>query len=239
MRTKHVSQKYQKYSPLPSHLFDSTFLTLQNPLILSMSYPHHLGCQWCGGPNNGGNCPGCSMVESGNGFVYDQNPYSYHETTNFFNQPPHHEVQTYSCEFCGGPHQGFDCQTRNTFVYEQFSDNNQNFGNDQYPYNSPNPTQQFYCCEYCGGSHYGSDCQSENTLVYEQVPGNNYDTPCYEQTPQYQTHRAPPQPVPQNFLLDLLDIAKDLKELVIKRTQEDHHKPMEEEQAARNEKSIT
>nr|GEW31444.1 hypothetical protein [Tanacetum cinerariifolium] len=58
-------------------------------------------CSWCGGPFNSGNCPGCSSVGSGNEFVYDPNPYSYNETPNFFNQPPHHQYETYSCELCG------------------------------------------------------------------------------------------------------------------------------------------
>nr|GEX13403.1 NAC domain-containing protein [Tanacetum cinerariifolium] len=42
------------------------------------------------GSFNGGNCPGCSSVGSGNEFVYDPNPYSYSETPNFFHQPPQH-----------------------------------------------------------------------------------------------------------------------------------------------------
>nr|GEW18258.1 retrovirus-related Pol polyprotein from transposon TNT 1-94 [Tanacetum cinerariifolium] len=85
-----------------------------------MSSYNHFGCSWCGGPFNGGNCPGCSSVGSGNEFVYDPNPYSYDETPNFFNQPPEHQYETYSCELCGdSPHYGFDCQTRTPLVYEQ------------------------------------------------------------------------------------------------------------------------
>ncbi|GKA19135.1 hypothetical protein Tco_0699050 [Tanacetum coccineum] len=85
-----------------------------------MSSYNHLGCSCCGGPFNGGNCPSCSSVGSGNEFVYDPNPYSYNETPNFFNQPPQHQYETYSCEFCGGnSHPGFDCQTGNTPVFDQ------------------------------------------------------------------------------------------------------------------------
>ena len=91
-------------------------------------------------------------------------------------------IQQYSCEFCGGPHYESVCQSENSFVYEQFSDNNQNFQNDQYPYDSPYQTQQFNCCEFCGGSHFSSDCQSGDMLVYEQVPDNNYDCG-YNQNP--------------------------------------------------------
>nr|GEX10199.1 NAC domain-containing protein [Tanacetum cinerariifolium] len=76
-----------------------------------MSSYNHFGCKWRGGPFNGGNCLGCSSVGSGNEFVYDPNPYSYNEIPNFFNQPPQHQYETYSCEYCGRiPHPGFDCQ---------------------------------------------------------------------------------------------------------------------------------
>ncbi|GKB14742.1 hypothetical protein Tco_0848665 [Tanacetum coccineum] len=36
---------------------------------MSSSYPY--GCQWCGGPHNGGNCPDCNKVESGNRAIND------------------------------------------------------------------------------------------------------------------------------------------------------------------------
>ncbi|GJW86651.1 hypothetical protein Tco_0161991 [Tanacetum coccineum] len=158
-----------------------------------MSSYNHFGCSWCGGPFNGGNCPGCSSVGSRNEFVYDPNPYSYNETPNFFNQPPQHQYETYSCEFCGGnPHPGFDCQTRNTPVYDQGPCYNQDFGFDQPPYYSPSQPQQFDCCEICGGPHYSSDCQTRNPLVYEPNLCNNYDFPYFDQPPQF----TPPQPLP-------------------------------------------
>ncbi|GJS57749.1 hypothetical protein Tco_0652533 [Tanacetum coccineum] len=85
-----------------------------------MSSYNHFGCSYCGGPFNGGNCPSCSSVGSGNEFVYDPNPYSFNETPNFFNQPPQYQYETYSCEFCrGNSHPGYDCQTGNTPVYDQ------------------------------------------------------------------------------------------------------------------------
>nr|GEX14424.1 hypothetical protein [Tanacetum cinerariifolium] len=96
-----------------------------------MSLYNHFGCSRCGGPFNGGNCPGCSSVGSENEFVYDPNPYSYNETPNFFNQPPQHQFETYSCDSCGGdPYYKFDCQTRAPLVYEQDPCNNQNFSYD-------------------------------------------------------------------------------------------------------------
>ncbi|GJX61272.1 hypothetical protein Tco_0294172 [Tanacetum coccineum] len=157
-----------------------------------MSSYNHFGCSWCGGPFNGGNCPGCSSVGSGNEFVYDPNPYSYNETPNFFNQPPQHQYETYSCEFCGGnPHPGFDCQTRNTPVYDQGPCYNQDFGFDQPPYYSLSQPQQFDCCEVCGGPHYSSDCQTRKPLVYEPNPCNNYDFPYFDQPSQF----TPSQPL--------------------------------------------
>jgi hypothetical protein len=140
------------------------------------------GYEWCGGPPNGGNCPDCSIVESGNGFVYDQNPDYYNETIDCFNQPPHHE--TYACESYGSDlYQNFDCQTGNTLVYEQVPCNNQNFGNDQHPCDLSSQSQEFYCCEFCGGPHQSFDYQTGNTLVYEQVPCNHQNFG-YDQYPQ-------------------------------------------------------
>ncbi|GJR78220.1 hypothetical protein Tco_0149005 [Tanacetum coccineum] len=139
-----------------------------------MSSYNHFGCERCGGPFNGGNCPGCSSVESRNEFVYDPNPYSYNETPNFFNQPPQHQYETYSCELCrDSPYYGFDCQTRTPLVYEQDPCSNQNFSNDQSPYYSTSLPQQFHYCEYCGGPHYGSDCQTGN-VFYEHAPYDNH-----------------------------------------------------------------
>ncbi|GJR73281.1 hypothetical protein Tco_0085646 [Tanacetum coccineum] len=158
--------------------------------ILSGQY----NCSCYGGPRNGRNCPGCRVVGMGNGFVYDQNPYSYNETPNFFNQPPQHPIETYSCEYCGGsPHPGFDCQTRNTPIFDQGPCYNQDFGYNQPPFYSPSQPQQFDCCEVCGGPHYSSDCQTRNQLVYEPNPGNNYDFPCFDQPPQYHIDPSPPQ----------------------------------------------
>ena len=105
------------------------------------------------------------------------------------------QIQTYSCEFCGGPHYESVCQSGNSFVYEQFSDNNQNLQNDQYPYDSPYQTQQFNYCEYCEGPHFSSDCQTGNPF-----PCNSYDSSGYDQPPQYDMVQTNPQPRPQSEL---------------------------------------
>ncbi|GJY49570.1 hypothetical protein Tco_0439526 [Tanacetum coccineum] len=158
-----------------------------------MSSYNHFGCSWCGGPFNGGNCPGCSSVGSGNKFVYDPNPYSYNEAPNFFNQPPQHQYETYSRELCGdSPHYGFDYQTRPSLVYEQDPCNNQIFSNDQSLNYSPSQPQQFDYYEVCVDPHYSSNCQTRNPFVYETNPCKNYDFPYYDQPSKF----TPPQPPP-------------------------------------------
>ncbi|GJR38765.1 hypothetical protein Tco_1214449 [Tanacetum coccineum] len=140
-----------------------------------MSSYNHFGCSCCGGPFDGGNCPVCSSVGSENEFVYDPNPYSYNDTPNFFNQPPQHQYDTYSCVFCGGnPHPGFDCQTENTLIFDQGACYNQDFGFNQPSFYSPSQPQQFDCCEFYGGPHYSNDCQAGIMPIYDQGP-------CYNQ----------------------------------------------------------
>ncbi|GJY17946.1 hypothetical protein Tco_0389437 [Tanacetum coccineum] len=147
-----------------------------------MSSYNHFGCSWCGGPFNGGNCPGCSSVGSGNEFVYDPNPYSYNETPNFFNQPPQPQYETYSCELCGNDsHYGFDCPPRLPLVYEQEPCYNQNFSDNYYPQNSPSFSQQYLCCENCGGPHESFQCQPMNQNHFEH--NSNYSG--FDQPPQY------------------------------------------------------
>ncbi|GJX92756.1 hypothetical protein Tco_0347342, partial [Tanacetum coccineum] len=146
-----------------------------------MSSYNHFGCSWCGGPFNGGNCPGCSSVGSGNEFVYDPNPYSYNETPNFFNQPPQPQYETYSCELCGNDsHYGFDCPPRVPLVYEQEPCYNQNFSDNYYPQNSPSFSQQYLCCDNCGGPHATFQChpmnQNFNSFGFDHIqPPQQFD----------------------------------------------------------------
>ncbi|GJY91577.1 hypothetical protein Tco_0506773 [Tanacetum coccineum] len=153
-------------------------------------YCSNRSCSCCQGPHNGENCP------------------------NFFNQPPQHRMETYSCEYCGGIlHPGFDCHAGNTLVCDQGPCYNQDFGFNQPSFYSPSQPQQFNCCEFCGGPHYSNDCQARNMpiydhgpcphysydcqtrnqFVYEPNPGNNYDFPCFDQPPQYHIDQSPPQ----------------------------------------------
>nr|GEZ40767.1 hypothetical protein [Tanacetum cinerariifolium] len=67
-------------------------------------------CSYCGGPFNGGNYPSCNIVGAGNEFVHDPNPFPYDNTPDFYDQPPPHHIETYSCELCGNDsHYGYDC----------------------------------------------------------------------------------------------------------------------------------
>ncbi|GKA13411.1 hypothetical protein Tco_0693057 [Tanacetum coccineum] len=131
-----------------------------------MSSYNHFGCEWCGGPFNGRNCPGFSSVGSGYEFVYDPNPYSYNETPNFFNQALQYQYETYSCELCGGsPHYGFDFQTWNLLIYKQDPCSNRNFSNDQSPYYSTSLPHQFHCCEVCGDTEESDDVSK---VIFEE-----------------------------------------------------------------------
>ncbi|GJX10237.1 hypothetical protein Tco_0200096 [Tanacetum coccineum] len=162
-----------------------------------MSSYNHPSCSYCGGPFNGGNCPSCSSVGSGNEFVYDPNPYSYNETPNFFNQPPHYspsQYETYSCELCGNDaHYGYDCPPQVPFVYNQDPCFNQDF--DNFPQTSPNFQQQYLGCENCGGPHENFQCQPLNQNFYE--PNHCYNSNSFgfdqSQPPQFPVIHQPPQ----------------------------------------------
>ncbi|GJS14657.1 hypothetical protein Tco_0409129 [Tanacetum coccineum] len=162
-----------------------------------MSSYNHPSCSCCGGPFNGGNCPSCSSVGSGNEFVYDPNPYSYNETPNFFNQPPHYspsQYETYSCEFCrNDAYYGYDCPPQVPFVYNQDPCFNQNF--DNFPQTSPNFQQQYLCCENCGGPHETFQCQPLNQNFYEPNHGYNSNSFGFDQSqpPQFPVIHQPPQ----------------------------------------------
>nr|GEZ06148.1 hypothetical protein [Tanacetum cinerariifolium] len=79
-----------------------------------------LSCSYRGRLFNGGNCPSCSIVGAENEFVHDPNPFPYDNTSNFYDQPPQHHVETYSCELCGNDsHYGYDCPPQFLLVYEQ------------------------------------------------------------------------------------------------------------------------
>ncbi|GJU20951.1 hypothetical protein Tco_1154293 [Tanacetum coccineum] len=146
-----------------------------------MSSYNYFGCSWYGGPFNGGNCPSCSNVGSRNEFVYDSNPYCYDETSNFFNQPPQYQYETYSYELCGNDsHYGFDFPPQVPLVYEQEPCYKQNFSDNYYPQNSPIFSQQYLCYDNCGGPHATFQChpmnQNFNSFGFDHIqPPQQFD----------------------------------------------------------------
>nr|GEY62471.1 hypothetical protein [Tanacetum cinerariifolium] len=87
--------------------FQAEFVKFQHNFERFMA---QLSCSNCGGLFNGRNCPSCSIVGAENECVNDLNPFSYDNTPNFYDQPPQHHVETYSCELCGNDsHYGYDC----------------------------------------------------------------------------------------------------------------------------------
>ncbi|GJU37232.1 hypothetical protein Tco_1185586 [Tanacetum coccineum] len=191
-----------------------------------MSSYDHFGCLCCGGPFNGGNCPSCSSVGSGNEFVYDPNPYSYNETPNFFNQPPQYQYETYSCEFCGGnSHPGYDCQTGNTPVFDQGPCYNQDFGFNQPLHYFPSQPQQFPC-ENCGGLHENFQCQPLNQNFYE--PNHCYNSN-FSGFDQYQPTQFPEiHYPPQTTDTEILQARENLMETIQAFLKEYDHIPPEE-----------
>ncbi|GKF30194.1 hypothetical protein Tco_0096536, partial [Tanacetum coccineum] len=107
------------FNPLPHHnyetdsrsdtgaVFQAEFAKLQQNFEQFMAQQ---SCSYCGGPFNDGNYPSCSIVGAGNEFVHDPNPFPYNNTPEFYDQPPQHHVETYSCELCGNDsYYDYDC----------------------------------------------------------------------------------------------------------------------------------
>nr|GEZ54977.1 hypothetical protein [Tanacetum cinerariifolium] len=60
-----------------------------------------LSCSNGGSLFNSGNYPSCSIVGAENEFVHDPNLFPYDNAPDFYDQPPQHHVEIYSCELCG------------------------------------------------------------------------------------------------------------------------------------------
>nr|GFA42212.1 hypothetical protein [Tanacetum cinerariifolium] len=114
-------------------------------------------CNTCGRIVRGGLCLPCDLREK-NSYNYDPNAYSFNNS-NYFPQP---RDENYLCNLCeNNSHDGYDCQQRFSFVYEQEPSYNQNYDYNYYPYES----LSFPCCDYCGGSHETFQCQPDNQNV--------------------------------------------------------------------------
>ncbi|GKA26022.1 hypothetical protein Tco_0712131 [Tanacetum coccineum] len=81
-----------------------------------------------------------------------------------FNFPHDFQQQYLCCEYCGGPHETFECQPLNYYEPNQCYDSNYS-SYDQFDNFHP---QQYLCCENCGGSHETYQCQPMNEDYYHK-----------------------------------------------------------------------
>nr|GEU69064.1 hypothetical protein [Tanacetum cinerariifolium] len=148
-------------------------------------------CSYCGGPFNGGNYLSCSIIGARNEFVHDPNSFPYDNTPEFYDQPPQHHVETYSCELCGNDsHYGYDFPPWFSLVYEQEPSYNQNFSDNYYPQNPSTFPKQYLCCENYGGPHESFQCQPMNQNYFEPNPSynSNYAANLSTHTPEPSRH---------------------------------------------------
>nr|GFA44527.1 hypothetical protein [Tanacetum cinerariifolium] len=132
----------------------------------------------CGNILIDGTCAKCNSGD-GNSFIYDPNPKSFNEVQSIFNLPPQPHYNIYLCQICeSNSHYGYECSQRVPLVYELEPCYNQNFGDNDYPYDSPGvtPLMDHHCCYKCrdsldgffchqytfefygNGAHYGYNC---------------------------------------------------------------------------------
>ncbi|GKB51793.1 hypothetical protein Tco_0902546 [Tanacetum coccineum] len=77
-------------------------------------------------------------IRDENSYINVPNPNSFNDPPNILNHPPQPQYESYSCELCGNDsHYGYDYPPQFRLVYEQEPCYNQNFGDNDYPYNSP------------------------------------------------------------------------------------------------------
>nr|GEW13506.1 hypothetical protein [Tanacetum cinerariifolium] len=109
--------------------FQAEFAKLQQNFERFMAQQ---SCSYCGGLFNGGNCSSRSIIGAKNEFVNDPNLFPYDNTPDFYDQPPQHHVETYSCELCGNDfHYGYDCPPRfSLYSIDHQEDLNQQRMND-------------------------------------------------------------------------------------------------------------
>nr|GEY27422.1 RNA-directed DNA polymerase, eukaryota [Tanacetum cinerariifolium] len=131
-----------------------------------------LRCSWCGGPFNDVEFIRVSIIGAESKFVHDPNPFPYDNTPNFYDQPPHHHVKTYSCELRGNDsHYGYDCLPWFLLVDELESSYNQNIGlpNDIYSLIDSNKTAKDLwdaLARHMLGSEYGEQ-DRKAAVLYE------------------------------------------------------------------------
>nr|GEV63246.1 hypothetical protein [Tanacetum cinerariifolium] len=94
-------------------------------------------CELCGNILINGTCSKCNS-RAGNSFTYDPIPKSFNEVQSIFNPPPQSHYKIYLCQLCKSNSQyGYECSQRVLLVYEPKLCYNQNFGDTDYPHDSP------------------------------------------------------------------------------------------------------
>nr|GEU77513.1 reverse transcriptase domain-containing protein [Tanacetum cinerariifolium] len=102
-----------------------------------------IACNKCEGMLRGGFCLPCNL-KAKNSFIFDQNAYSFNDTSNISNHLPQPQYENHLCNLCGNnSHDGYDCQQQFPLVYEQEPSYNQNYDDNYYPHESPS----FPCCD--------------------------------------------------------------------------------------------
>nr|GEZ57447.1 hypothetical protein [Tanacetum cinerariifolium] len=141
-------------------------------------------CNECEGMLRGGFCLPCNL-KAENLFIYDQNAYSFNDTSINSNHIPQPQYENYLCTLCGNnSHNGYDCQQQFPFVYEQEPSYNQNYDDNYYPHDSPS----FSCCDNCGGSHETFQCHPMDQNI-------DFSGSDQIQTPQYPEIHPPSQEI--------------------------------------------
>ncbi|GKC60598.1 hypothetical protein Tco_1088196 [Tanacetum coccineum] len=106
-------------------------------LLVYEQEPSYNQNKWCGSGLSKGFCFICASRDE-NSYINVPNPNSFNDPPNILNHPPQPQYESYSCELCGNDsHYGYDYPPQFRLVYEQEPCYNQNFGDNDYPYNSP------------------------------------------------------------------------------------------------------
>nr|GEV60143.1 hypothetical protein [Tanacetum cinerariifolium] len=157
-------------------------------------------CNESEGMLRGGFCLPCNL-RAENSFICYQNAYSFDDTSNNSNHLPQPHYENYCCNLCGNnSHDGYDCQQRFPFVYEQEPSYNQNYDDNYYPHDSPS----FPCCDNYGGSHKTFQCQPIDQNI-------NFSGSDQIQTPRYPEIHPPSHEISDEVFQAKGDLMKSIQ----------------------------
>nr|GEV76690.1 hypothetical protein [Tanacetum cinerariifolium] len=138
-------------------------------------------CEQCGNILIDGTCLKCNSG-AGNPYVYDPNPESFNKVQRIFNPPPQPHYNIYLCQICkSNSHYGYECSQRVPIVYEPKPCYNQNFGDNDYPHDSPGVTPfiDHHCCYKCGDSLDDFFCHQSTCEFCDNDAHNGYNYPSH------------------------------------------------------------